>query len=32
MAVNRKMIFAPTYHFTGKETAVVLAQANEIKP
>jgi hypothetical protein len=32
MAGNRKMIFAPTYHFTGKETAVVLAQANEIKP
>jgi hypothetical protein len=32
MAGNRKMIFAPTYHFAGKETAVVLAQANEIKP
>jgi hypothetical protein len=32
MAGNRKMIFAPAYHFAGKETAVVLAQANEIKP
>jgi hypothetical protein len=32
MAGNRKMIFAPAYHFAEKETAVVLAQANEIKP
>ena len=32
MAGNRKMIFAPAYHFAERETAVVLAQANEIKP
>ncbi len=32
MAGNKKMIFEPAYHFAGKETAVVLAQANDTKP
>jgi len=31
-AGNRKMIFEPTYHFAGIETALVLAEATEIKP
>jgi len=32
MAGNRKMIFEPAYHFAGTGTAVVVAQATEIKP
>jgi hypothetical protein len=32
MAGDRKMIFAPAYHFADKGTAVVLAQMTEIKP
>ena len=32
MAGKRKMIFTPDYHFAGKETATVLAQAAETKP
>ena len=31
-AGNRKMIFEPAYHFAGTGTAVVVAQATEIKP
>jgi hypothetical protein len=31
-AANRKMIFEPAYHFAGNGTALVLAQATEIKP
>ena len=32
MAGNRKMIFAPAYHFAEKGTAAVLAQMTETKP
>jgi hypothetical protein len=31
-AGNRKMVFAPAYHFAGNGTTVVLAQATKIKP
>jgi hypothetical protein len=31
-AGNRKMVFAPAYHFAGNGTVAVLAQATEIKP
>jgi hypothetical protein len=31
-AGNRKMTFEPAYHFAGNGTALVLAQATEIKP
>jgi len=31
-AGNRKMTFEPAYHFAGTGTAVVVAQATEIKP
>ena len=31
-AGNRKMIFEPAYHFAGNGTALVVAQATEIKP
>ncbi len=31
-AGNRKMVFAPAYHFAGNGTAAVLAQATQIKP
>jgi hypothetical protein len=31
-AGNRKMIFEPAYHFAGNGTALILAQAAEIKP
>jgi len=32
MAGNRKMIFEPAYHFTGKRTVAVLAETTETKP
>lgn len=32
MAGDRKMTFAPTYHFAGKNTTAVLAQAVAIQP
>ena len=32
MAGDRKMIFEPAYHFAGKETTAVLAQAIGIQP
>ena len=32
MAGGRKMIFEPAYHFAGKSTTAILAQAVEIPP